>query len=251
MVGIASVRFSLRHYTLSKYRKNQEINFRALTMNSIVVVLTGKIACLINGSRRILTKGDTVTLSNSQRLSGVVLQTAQLAIADFVATETLSLPTLFHTDISSDFTILLNKLKDSWLQTDANHQLEATGLFLQMLAYLNGAGTETSSRYIRQIKQYINKHFNEKITIKKMAQDIGISRVYCGAVFKKEVGTTINNYINEVRIKEAATLLTHNDQASLTAIAKACGFKNLSYFSRLFKEYTNVAPSRYQQLISI
>lgn len=244
-------RLSLRHYALNEYQKKQEISLKVMSMNGVVILVSGKIDCSIDGMRHIISMGDVIKLSENQCLSGTVLQTAKIAIVDFTNDEMMSLPILFHIDIQRDFITMLTKLKYSWLQADNNHHLESTGLFLQILAYLDSHNVENSSHYIKQIKKYIIDHFNEKITIKRMAQDLGVNRVYCGAIFKKEVGMTINNYINEVRIKEAAAMLIHSERANLTEISKACGFKNLSYFSRLFKEYTNVSPSQYHQVVQV
>jgi transcriptional regulator, araC family (arabinose-binding/dimerisation), putative len=64
--------------------------------------------------------------------------------------------------------------------------------------------------------------------------------------FKKQLGISCMEYIIQYRLKKAAHLLQHSDQAIID-IASQSGFNNLSNFNRQFKKYYQVTPSQYRK----
>jgi len=72
---------------------------------------------------------------------------------------------------------------------------------------------------------------------------------YLRKLFKKEVGVSPLEYLTELRMKSAETLLTAmwTNEYSITEIAQMCGFADSLYFSRVFKKHFGCAPSNYAQ----
>jgi two-component system response regulator YesN len=66
-------------------------------------------------------------------------------------------------------------------------------------------------------------------------------------VFKKETGMSISDYLQQTRIEYAKELLLNTDQ-SVSEIANASGYSNLSYFSAIFKKITGTSPGEYRKL---
>ena len=64
---------------------------------------------------------------------------------------------------------------------------------------------------------------------------------------KKETGQNFMDYLTELRINESKALLCRND-LSVQDVAEAVGYRDLKYFSRLFKKITGVSPSDYRKL---
>ena len=96
-------------------------------------------------------------------------------------------------------------------------------------------------------KEYISLHFHTKIGIERICREIGCSKSALITAFKKEYGTTVNSYINEVRLNEAMHLLRHGERR-IGEISSLCGFADQSYFSKVFSAKYGVPPSEWQTL---
>lgn len=71
------------------------------------------------------------------------------------------------------------------------------------------------------------------------------SQYFC-RYFKRLTGKTITTYLNEIRIDKAAELLVSSDEKSIE-IAGACGFENIGYFNKRFKNLKGSTPSKYRE----
>jgi two-component system response regulator YesN len=70
---------------------------------------------------------------------------------------------------------------------------------------------------------------------------------YFSTLFKKETGKTFSEYLIELRISRARSMLTDSDEA-VSAIAGQVGYADLKYFSKIFKRLTGLTPSEYRKL---
>lgn len=95
-------------------------------------------------------------------------------------------------------------------------------------------------------KIYLHERYAEKITIKHICKSLGCSKSALLSAFKEEYGTTINNYLCDVRINEAVRLLK-NTGLSISEIAEETGFYDQSYFSKVFSQKMGVTPSNYRK----
>lgn len=93
-------------------------------------------------------------------------------------------------------------------------------------------------------KRYIDEHSCRQITIEDVAGAVGCSASYLRQVFKQAHGITPNKYLNYVRIQRAKEMLA-SGFFTQEEISAACGFRNVYYFGRVFKEITGISPGRY------
>ena len=93
---------------------------------------------------------------------------------------------------------------------------------------------------------YMHEHFGEKITIKDMCKVLGCSKSALLTSFKNEYGTTLNNYLCDIRIDEARRLLKTTNM-TISAVAEATGFYDQSYFSKVFSGKLGITPSDYRK----
>ena len=103
--------------------------------------------------------------------------------------------------------------------------------------------TEKRSK-ISPALDYIAKNYNTDIRNDDLAQLTGLSTVYFRKLFTDVVGTSPITYIHELRIKKAKEMLK-SDYGSITDIAYSLGYLSIYDFSRKFKKYTGVPPSKY------
>lgn len=105
---------------------------------------------------------------------------------------------------------------------------------------------ESSGEIMMRIRQYIDDSFTDsELGTNKLSKEFSISLGYLSASYKKEHGITISKYIISKRIGYAEKLLRES-RLSVSEIAQACGFNNLSYFMRLFKNSCGMTPSQYR-----
>ena len=97
---------------------------------------------------------------------------------------------------------------------------------------------------IERSLNYIKEHLTEELNLEKVAKSQSLSPVYFHSTFKRAIGKTLRDYIEEQRIKKAINLLLTTN-LSLTQIAFDCGFSSQSYFSYVFKRRMNVTPREY------
>jgi len=80
----------------------------------------------------------------------------------------------------------------------------------------------------------------------ELAELINLNPQYFCRYFKRNIGKTITEYINEIRIEKAAQELLETDDKIIT-IAQNAGFDNTGYFIRRFKEEKGMTPSEYRK----
>lgn len=104
---------------------------------------------------------------------------------------------------------------------------------------------DTTTRNIKTILDYISENYTSPITIDELAETVNLSKHYFMRFFKKYMGMTCIEYINDYRLNIAANLLLTTGM-QITEIAAKIGVNNLSYFNRIFKKKYNMAPKEYR-----
>lgn len=95
---------------------------------------------------------------------------------------------------------------------------------------------------------YIQKNYSKEISLNQLADLTGLTPSYFSALFKKEMGITISNYLINYRLDIAQNKL-QTTQLPISEIADAVGYPDVKYFSRIFKKKTNLTPSKFRQLM--
>lgn len=106
---------------------------------------------------------------------------------------------------------------------------------------------EKSDNMVEILVDYIRQHYEENITRNTLAEMVHFSPEYVGKTFKKQTGSSINDYVNQLRIEEAKRLLKGTDNKVID-IALMVGFENMPYFSSVFKKYTGCSPAEYKKI---
>lgn len=128
---------------------------------------------------------------------------------------------------------------------------DLTLLFCEMIehSWLTNAEDLDSIRYSEAIKtciQYLEANYRKKITLNEIADMVHLSPNYLCSYFKKYTGMTIFEQLHSIRVKTAEKLLLESNH-SIVTIAELCGFENVSFFIRKFKELTGFTPSVYRK----
>ncbi|MBP1962229.1 response regulator [Paenibacillus aceris] len=90
--------------------------------------------------------------------------------------------------------------------------------------------------------QYIHEHYADDMTLADLADKVYISRNHLSIIFKNMTGETFNTYLTRVRIEKARELLLERNML-VYEVAEQVGYKNVPYFSTLFKKFTGMNPT--------
>jgi two-component system, response regulator YesN len=98
---------------------------------------------------------------------------------------------------------------------------------------------------IQQAIGYIKENHQKSISLNEVAQYCCLSRHHFSHLFKKEVGISLIDYLNRMRIDMSLSYLEMTD-LPISEIAARIGFHDANYFSRMFKKYRQFSPSDYR-----
>ncbi len=104
------------------------------------------------------------------------------------------------------------------------------------------------SSSVRKALNYIEEHYHEDTSQKRISRYLHLSPEYFCKIFKEEVGCNYSIYVIKFRMEKAQKLLQDSDM-KIYEIAERVGYHNLSYFSRLFKKYYNISPFNFKKML--
>ncbi len=101
---------------------------------------------------------------------------------------------------------------------------------------------------IRRCTEYIEKNYQEPITLQSMSNVIYLSQAYISRIFRKETGYSFTDFLNRMRVERSKELL-RSQSIRIADIAAAVGFEDQSYFTKVFKRHTGITPGHYRERI--
>ncbi len=127
-----------------------------------------------------------------------------------------------------------------WYEIAALLDTTARSALLEQQLLQSQSNIPSNSLYIRRAKQYIREHYKEHLSLSGIAYILKLSPNYLSAIFKKETGSSITEYISYYRIQKLRELLFNETQTNLSELCHAVGFTDKRYAQRLFKKYFGV-----------
>lgn len=98
---------------------------------------------------------------------------------------------------------------------------------------------------IKTMLRYIQEHIHEELTIANIAQSASVSESECLRCFRDMLGTTPIRYVRQLRIQRAAELL-ESTSLKIAEIGALCGFQEMSYFSKSFRDIRGCTPKEHR-----
>lgn len=155
---------------------------------------------------------------------------------------------------------ILNTLENTWelCQTPkSGYEFQVREQLSQCICSLAehypSAHSQPSEKSIRDEKrikamlEYIHQNYTESIKMKEIAKSSAISISECLRCFRRTIGMTPVQYLIQFRIHQAANLLRSTD-LKIVDIGAQCGFQDMSYFSKTFREIYGCTPTEYRNI---
>ena len=116
----------------------------------------------------------------------------------------------------------------------------------RFISYVFDFSDVKHSDVIFKTVKFIKDHYNEKISLDDLANQVYLSKSYLSKIFTEEMNCNISSYINMIRVEKSRSFLL-NESISLVDVAGMAGFDDQSYFTKVFKKYTGVSPGKFRE----
>ena len=148
----------------------------------------------------------------------------------------------------------------SYTELDPYGELEIYSILLEFIAFcgknlstIQGSDSDSAgdackhTLSLSNVCSYISEHFTENLTLENIATYAGFSKYHSERIFTDYAGSTFYQYLQQMRINYAQTLLS-NPELSITDISYQAGFASSTAFTRAFKKSTGYPPSQFRML---
>ena len=112
--------------------------------------------------------------------------------------------------------------------------------------YLKKAVRNNSSKIDLKLKEYIDEHLIEDLSVSKLCSNFHLSHSEIYSIFKEYFSSTPAEFIKTRRLNKSCELLTNTD-LPIYKIAERCGIPDYNYYSKLFKRAYNISPALYRK----
>jgi AraC-like DNA-binding protein/DNA-binding response OmpR family regulator len=142
------------------------------------------------------------------------------------------------------------------LERHANVTLQSKGILsedeflvaLNRALFGNDALPPHTSALVKRAIAYIQQNHARPLARWEIAEAVGVSEDYLSRVFSRELGLTPWDYLNRYRVTRAKELL-HSPENTVGSVAQKVGFKDQTYFSRVFRKVTGLSPQAYRETL--
>lgn len=106
--------------------------------------------------------------------------------------------------------------------------------------------TDERFKHVYEIADYLSANLDRDISLEDLSERFFLSSYYICRVFKKVTGYNIKEFVNVHRVNRAKYLLETTDR-SIALIAEEVGYRSVTHFERVFKDYMNMSPLKYRK----
>lgn len=242
----------------------------------LTYILSGKGKYIIEGKEYVLTSGDLLIGNPGLHHQYKVMDEKEAPVEVYVGVSDLHFQ-----DMPRDAILLPDNQPILHCQSElrqelnqlchlmgAEYQTQRSGRYFMLRAYLmqmlllvmreiRGEKKEEQKGYIfesnnksyivKKIISYLNENYASHISLDQIAHNMYLSPVYISKLFKEETGESPINYLIQIRLEKAKDILLTDNCGSIKNVAKAVGYEDVYYFSKLFKKYYGIAPAYFKK----
>lgn len=240
---------TVNYFVIKTCSENWKISRSTFKSHGLVLILSGDADYKINDINYHAKAGQMVFFTPGCTREAVTKAGMRCIALDFNLEnkEGLHFPPLKDFTFSDELKALIYGFERNWLLKPEGYEVKCAGQLLHILYELMDFKVDTNTNIqVERMKRYITDHLDRHFTVAELSTYVQLNPVYCGALFKEHTGLTILSYANTIRIQKASILLEEKDM-NLSDIAESCGFSDVYYFSKTFKEIKGQSPSDYRR----
>ena len=141
------------------------------------------------------------------------------------------------------FSLLLQQ----WIGKLAHYDPICTAIVTEMIGHMNRELDDQRHPspkldIVKEIQQYVLARYRGDIRVDRLAEQLGLTPNYVSSVFRQLTGSTVKEYVHQVKLSAARDLLLGTD-ITIGEAADYVGFCDQSYFNRVFKKVHGFPPS--------
>ena len=151
---------------------------------------------------------------------------------------------------NAKLSLLFEKIHQAWQRKETGYYNRCMSLFYSILYEMELSSRKYLPRYksdkLNAAMEYIHSHYTDvDFDYAVLPSLCGISYTYFKNLFIERFHATPSEYVRNLKIKRACELLITN-KLSITQVATACGFSDVYYFSKVFKQICGIPPSKWK-----
>ncbi|MFX3632630.1 MAG: helix-turn-helix transcriptional regulator [Candidatus Pristimantibacillus sp.] len=232
--------------------------------STLVLASYGKAVYWIEHEKVILEKGDLLYIPANQTYYGKCVPTIfhEKYVIEFIRNDhskiSFDLPLMQRTKwIKSKigmYELCLGRMKSvftEWSEKAPYAEIRGQAVVSEWLALWNRELDERPyspeiHQHVERMKSYIAIHYQKKVTKEELGEHIHKSPNYAATLFRRVTGQTISELVHATRMKKAIYLLV-DSTLTVGEIAEFVGYRDVSYFQRIFKRETGKTPTEYMR----
>ena len=240
------------YHVFRKCDLNWHLRKHWVERHDITYIVKGNARYIINGVSHELGPGDLIYLTEKDLKEAISylknpMQCFSINFSFKHREGEVLFPSVNNIGIRKDIINLFRELTISWTEQHSGY-INKTRALLTLIIHrlmeiiIFDVDSAQGDYRINKIIRYISMHYPEKLTVKNLANQIGIDSDYFGHLFKRETGMTVHQYIKKIRIRNAENMLQSGNYKVQEA-AEHCGFSDNFHFYKSFKSLRGFPPS--------
>lgn len=224
-----------------------------IDFHDLTFVVSGKACYYVNGEKYLVEAGDLIYIPENSVREAHTFESSPMHAYPFNfqwagLLNNIHLPFGVVTKkmISKEILDHIQEFKHVWMNKQPFYMFQARAIFELILHRLLSnyylLSTPIIDPRIKKITTYIEENYSRDIIIGELAESVNLHPVYFGKLFKEFTGSTCKEYLNRIRINNAEMMLSSGD-FTVSEAAERCGFRDISYFSNMFKQLKGHSPS--------
>ncbi len=148
---------------------------------------------------------------------------------------------------------LINTIQEEYKSGDIGFEIMISSAMQQLIvllarSYQLQAGLPTVTLSLGRALIYIDQNYSDpSLTSEKIAHHAYVSKRQLERLFRQFYNTSPNKYLRDIQINHAKEILSSDSKSSIQSVSESCGFTDVNYFSKLFKNKFSITPKKFQK----
>lgn len=239
----------ITHVSIVNFKIGEKSGMISRPWHGIAFSLGGELVYIHNNTTISLKNNHTVYLPKESTYDIRCIHGGSFAVINFQTTQDIAIQD-FKITKSTNQEIVLRTffvMNNVFLRGFVQHRAEIFSYIYKIFSLIADYEVQSISPILNHAIEYIDQNLqNPQLSNSYIANQLHISEVYLRKLFANTLSVSVKKYILDKRIEKAKKLIREGT-LTITDISERCGYSNVYYFSRGFKEKTGLTPTEYSK----